>query len=241
MTTAEHFRPVALITGASGGLGRALVAEFAKQGWRVCAACRCDVFETDDRNIWPVQMDVTQTDQIATVVAQLLARWGRVDALVNNAGVTDDASCWQARTAAWERVLEVNLKGAFLCSRAVMKPMMQQRDGHILNVSSLAARSGPAGQSSYAAAKAGLIGLTQSLAKEVATDNVRVNAILPGVMPTGMTAKLTPAQLKSLTMANLLNRMNDVDEVARFMAFVATMKNVSGQVFQLDSRAVRWN
>jgi 3-oxoacyl-[acyl-carrier protein] reductase len=134
----------------------------------------------------------------------------------------------------------VHLKGAFLCSQAVLRPMLKQRDGHILNVASFSARTGNRGQANYAAAKAGLLGLTTSLAKEVGSRNVRVNAILPGVLPTPMTASLTPEQLETFATANALGRLNDPAEVARFAAFLAGTQNISGQVFQLDSRIARW-
>jgi 3-oxoacyl-[acyl-carrier protein] reductase len=118
--------------------------------------------------------------------------------------------------------------------------MLRQRDGHIINIASFAGRAGAGGQSNYAAAKAGLLGLTQSLAREVGSCNVRVNAVLPGVLPTPMTARLTPGQWAALTGANVLGRINSLSEVARFLVFLAGMKNVSGQVFQLDSRIAPW-
>ena len=118
--------------------------------------------------------------------------------------------------------------------------MIRQRDGHIINVSSWAGRCGARGQANYAAAKAGLLGLTAALAKEVGAHNVRVNAVLPGVLPTPMTAKLNEKQLQELVAANALGRINSVAEVARFIAFLATTKNLSGQVFQLDSRIAGW-
>ena len=231
---------MALVTGAGGGLGRGLVAEFAAQGWQVCAACHRDNFPAKSATVWPVQLDVTKAVQVNDAIEQMLARWGRVDALVNNAGVTSDCGILKIDGDEWDRVLNVNLKGAFLCSQAVLGPMLKQRDGHIINVSSFAARHGPAGQGGYVAAKAGLIGLTEALAKESGSRNVRVNAVLPGVMPTPMTAKLSAAQLDGLAAANTLKRFNDVDEVARFIVFLAAMENVSGQVFQLDSRIARW-
>ena len=118
--------------------------------------------------------------------------------------------------------------------------MLRQRHGHIINVSSYSGRVGARGQTNYAAAKAGLLGLTQSLAREVGSRNVRVNAVLPGVLPTAMTAALGPETQAAFAAANALGRINSIAEVARFIVFLATLENVSGQLFQLDSRIARW-
>ena len=236
----SSIKKIALITGAAGGLGQALTAEFTAQGWCVAAAYHSLKSGAVSDSVWPVQLDVSDRDQAQAAVKQLLVRWGRVDALVNNAGVTADSSIPRMSNDNWDRVLNVNLKGAFLCSQAVLPAMLKQRDGHILNIASFAARSGPRGQANYAAAKAGLIGLTESLAREVGSRNIRVNAILPGVLPTPMTSKLTAAQLNELSAANALGRLNSLAEVARFVVFVARTQNISGQIFQLDSRVGRW-
>jgi 3-oxoacyl-[acyl-carrier protein] reductase len=232
---------VALVTGAGGGLGSGLVGEFAAQGWRVVAAGhRAPPDLTETELIWPVAMDVTDADQVEAVVKGVLERWGRIDLLINNAGITADGLSWQITEDEWERVLAVNLKGAFLCARAVIRPMLKQREGQIINISSLSGRQGQRGQANYAASKAGLLGLTEALAKEAGTRNVRVNAILPGVLPTPMTAGLGEKVLEEYARANTLGRLNTIAEVARFTVFLAGMKNVSGQVFQLDSRVARW-
>jgi 3-oxoacyl-[acyl-carrier protein] reductase len=238
-TTATRERTV-LITGAAGGLGRELVAEFAAQGWRVAAAYHSSTSAAETGRIWPIRFDVTRRAQVQAAVQQVLARWGRMDALINNAGVTADGLISQTSGDDWDRVLDANLKGAFLCSQAVLPAMLKQRDGHVINISSFSARHGPVGQASYAAAKAGLIGLTGSLAKEAGSRNIRVNAVLPGVLPTPMTARLSEARLRELAAANALGRLNSPAEVARFTAFLATTRNISGQMFQLDSRIGRW-
>jgi 3-oxoacyl-[acyl-carrier protein] reductase len=160
--------------------------------------------------------------------------------LVNCAGVTADNLLTRISEEEWDRVLDVNLKGAFFCSQAVLRPMMSRREGHIINISSFAARNGTRGQANYAAAKAGLIGLTESLAKEVGPRNIRVNSILPGALPTPMTAKLAGPRVNELASANALGRLNTVSEVARFAGFLAATQNISGQSFQLDSRIARW-
>lgn len=231
---------VVLVTGAAGGLGLGLVAEFAAQGWRVAAAHHRASPHAETDSLWPIALDVTDRAQSAAVVEQLLARWGRIDVLLNNAGTTADKLLSQMTEDEWDRVLAVNLKGAFLCAQAVARAMCRQRDGHIINLSSFSGQVGARGQANYAAAKAGLIGLTQSLAKELGSRNVRVNAVLPGVLPTPMTAQLGAEQLAAFAAANALGRINDVAEVARCIAFLATLQNVSGQVFQLDSRIAPW-
>ena len=238
MESASH--PVVIITGAAGGLGRALVNAFTAQGWRVAAAYHSQTALKESEQVRPVQVDVTNRVQVREVFEQVEKRWGRIDVLINNAGVTADRLSWQMEEGDWDRVLDVNLKGAFLCSQAVLRRMLGRREGHIVNISSFAARHGPRGQAGYAAAKAGLLGLTESLAREAGSRNVRVNAVLPGLLRTSMTAKLTEDQLNELTEANALRRLNSVEEAARFVVFLATTQNISGQIFQLDSRIARW-
>src|SRR2546429_8565997 len=230
---------VVLITGASGGLGKALVAQFAGQGWRVVAASRQPP-GSEAKQVWPLAVDVTNRKQAESVVEQVIERWQRIDALINNAGAIIDSPVWEMEDEHFEKVLSVNLKGAFICSQAVLRPTLCQRDGHIVNISSFSGRAGARGQANYAAAKAGLFGLTQSLAQEVGSRNIRVNAVLPGVLPTGMTSHLKPEQLEAFANANALKRINSVDEVARFIAFLVTTQNISGQLFQLDSRISPW-
>ena len=231
---------VALITGASGGLGQALVAEFLAGDWRVVAGFHHENFHPETDRLWPLRLDVTSRENVEEAVAQVTAGWERVDLLINNAGNTADGLVGQLSDEDWQRVLDVHLKGAFLCSQAVLRPMLRQRDGHILNIASFSARTGNRGQANYAAAKAGLLGLTTSLAREVGSRNVRVNAILPGVLPPPMTAGLSAEQREGFTAANALGRLNDPTEVARFAAFLASTRNISGQFFQLDSRIARW-
>ena len=296
---------VVLITGAGGGLGQALVAEFAAQGWRVVAAAHRQApalpspepecarpraqqaqktpttesaanvsrawhvaapgdgrapnrsprsmagervqkeqgaFQepAQENPIWPVQLDVTNSRQTAEVLDQTLQRWQRLDVLVNNAGAISDHALWQMKCEDWDSVLSVNLKGAFLCAQAAARVMARQREGQIISIGSHSGRAGARGQANYAAAKAGLIGLTTSLARELGSRNVRANVVLPGVLRTAMTAPLAPEQLQALAEANALGRLNAVAEVARFVVFLAGLQNVSGQIFQLDSRIARW-
>ncbi len=231
---------VVLVSGAAGGLGQGLLREFTVQGWQVAAGFHQTKPTIQSESIWPVPLDVTQLASVQDAVRQVLDRWGRLDVLINNAGITRDQPLWKMNTADWDQVLAVNLKGAALCAQAVLPVMFRQREGHIINLSSFSGRAGARGQANYAAAKAGLLGLTQALAKEAGRRNIRVNAVLPGVLPTALTAQLKSEQLKSFADANVLGRINSIAEVARFTAFLATLQNVSGQLFQLDSRIARW-
>jgi 3-oxoacyl-[acyl-carrier protein] reductase len=233
-------QPVVVVTGAAGGLGRALVAGFLRAGWKVIAASRRAADWNTDPALLPLILDVADRESVQAGIGQVLERCGRIDCLVNNAGLALDDSVARLSDDDWQRVFDVNLKGAFLCAQAVSRTMASAREGHIVNIASFAARAGTRGQSAYAAAKAGLIGFTQSLAKELGSRNVRANAVLPGVLPTGMTAGLTPDQWDALAGNNVLGRIGTLDEVAAFIVHLAGMKHVSGQVFQLDSRIASW-
>jgi 3-oxoacyl-[acyl-carrier protein] reductase len=232
--------PVTLITGAAGGLGQALVERFALEGWRVAAGWYRRPCAASGPNVAPVELDVTSPASVTAAVDAVTRNWGRLDALVHNAGVRADRLVAQMSGAEWDRVMAVHLRGAFLCARAVLPVMLARGTGHILHVASLSARSGHFGQANYAAAKAGLIGLTQALAREAGPGNVRVNAILPGVLRTPMTEALTAPQFDALARENVLGRLSDPGEVARCVVFLASLQHVSGQVFALDSRIGRW-
>jgi len=240
MPPSNPSQKVVLITGAAGGLGQALSGAFLDAGWQVAAGQnRTQKHERSDTLI-PIQMDVTHRDEVAAAMDIVLATWGRIDVLINNAGITADGALARLSESDWQRVMDVNLKGAYLCSQAVIRPMFKQRRGHIINISSFAAKNGHLGQPNYVAAKAGLVGLTQSLAKEAGARNVRVNAIFPGVLDTPMTEHLTEDQRARIADSNVLNRTTTLDEVSAFILHLAGMEHVSGQVFQLDSRVGKW-
>ena len=240
MKPAASLSPVVLITGAAGGLGTALVDGFHAAGWRVAAACRTHPLASTPSPVWRFSMDVTQSAAVEARVAEVEARLGQIDLLINNAGIADDALLTRMSVDAWQRVLDVNLRGAFLCARAVLPGMVARRDGQILNIASFGGRVGRAGQANYSASKAGLIGLTVALAKEHGAENIRVNALLPGFLRTQLVGNLNETELAAHAASNTLNRLNSTEEVARFATFLATMRNVSGQVFQLDSRIGSW-
>jgi 3-oxoacyl-[acyl-carrier protein] reductase len=233
-------RRVAVVTGAAGGLGMGIVEELARQGWSVAAGWHRREPARIEGDVFAVPLDVTDVGSVQGAIDGVLERWGRIDLLVNNAGIVSDALLARMEDPMWDQVLDVNLDGAFRCARAVVRPMMRQRDGQILNITSYGGRVGRAGQANYAASKAALFGFTQSLACELGSRNIRVNAVSPGFLRTGLVADLTDDQLVAHAAANTLGRLNDVPEVARFVAFLAGMRNVSGQLFQLDSRITPW-
>lgn len=218
-------KPVALITGGAGDLAQSIRAELESQGWIVHAPSR-------------QEMDVTDKAQVQRVIGALY----RLDLLVHNAGSTQDALLLKMSEAEFSDVLNVNLKGAFLCSQAALKIMVKQRQGHLIHIGSYSALSGPAGQANYAAAKAGLIALTQSLAAEYGPRGVRANCILPGFLDTQMTHHLLSdeAQSQRILSSHTLGKLGTSEDAARFIAFLHTLPAVSGQVFQLDSRISRW-
>jgi len=216
--------PVALITGGEGDLAQAISQELMAQGYVVRAPGRGE-------------MDVTDAASVAGCIGGLPA----LDLLICNAGLVLDESAVKMTEENFSRVLDVCLKGAFLCSREALEKMSRQRSGHIVFIGSYSALRGPAGQGNYAAAKAGMIALMQSLATEYGGRNIRVNCILPGFMETRMTAHLTEEAKDAFRQAHALGRFNTVMEVARFVAFLdASLPHTSGQIFNLDSRRHRW-
>jgi len=215
----------AVITGGEGDLAKAIRGLLQQDGWTVLAPGRGE-------------LDVTSAESVEMFFSGITS----VDLLINNAGIIADGFITQMSEQDYDRVMDVCLKGAFLCSQKAMWLMAKKRNGHIINIGSFAALFGTAGQTNYAAAKAGLIGLTKSLASEYGSKNVRSNCVLPGLLETKMTAHLMsdPARKDDLVKRHLLRRLNTVQDAARFIVFLDTMKNVSGQVFQLDSRISRW-
>jgi 3-oxoacyl-[acyl-carrier protein] reductase len=215
--------PRVLITGGEGDLGRALAAEFSQQGAEVQSPGRGALDVRDEKS-----------------VAAWFSRADRLDVLVANAGLTRDGAVTGLDAADFEAVVETNLRGAFLCARAALRPMLAQRRGHMVLIGSRAARCGTAGQSLYAAAKAGLVGFAQSLAKEYGARNIRCNVVLPGFLETKMTAPLPAARREAVRAEHALGRFNTPENAARFVGFLAALDHVSGQVFTLDSRIDRW-
>lgn len=241
MNPGDRARRVALVTGAAGGLGRALVEGLRAAAWRVAAGTHRTAATGLPDGVMRVGLDVTDTVQVDAAVREVLDRWGRIDLLVNNAGLTRDHLITRLAPTDWDGVIAVNLTGAFRCARAVLPGMVARGEGGILNIGSFAGRVGAQGQAAYAAAKAGLLGLTATLAREAGPSNVRVNSVLPGVLRTAMTRELSPTQLDRFAAENVLGRLNDLDEVVRCIVFLAGTRNISGQLFQLDSRIGAWS
>lgn len=182
------------------------------------------------------ELDVTKTASVTAFFATLT----RLDLLINNAGIIDDTALLAMKPEQWDRVQAVNLDGAFRCARAALKFMVKQRSGHILNVSSYAALHPVEGQANYAASKAALIGLTQSIALEYGARNIRCNAVLPGFLETKMTHGTLERHRGRILAAHALGSLNTVADAARFIVSLDSFPQVSGQVFQLDSRVRPW-
>lgn len=248
MIKAEQ-RPVALVTGASRGIGRAIAVRFAQQGFAVAvnhsgehsAQAACDLAARLEGDFGveaaAFQANVAEFDQAKDLVAAVLERFGRLDVLVNNAGVTKDGLLMRMKEQDFDSVLDVNLKGAFNCMRHAVKPMMKQRSGSIVNLSSIVGVRGNAGQVNYAASKAGIIGMTKAAAKELASRNITVNAVAPGFIQTDMTADLLEGAGKDgLTSRIGLGRVGTPEDVAEAVCFLAgpTAGYITGQVLAVD-------
>ena len=234
---------VVLVTGASRGLGRAIALGFGRTGDRIVVNYRTDAVEAE-RTVRAVaeaggtavayQADVRDAKSVAAMVAATMDRWGRLDILVCNAAATEDRLLLRVSDEAWDRVVATTLTGAFHCLQQAGAVMQARKAGAVILIGSLAGLQGRAGQSPYAAAKAGLIGLMRSVAREWGSSNVRINMVLPGWHATALTGfrdDPAPAPFKPV-----LGRGTTPDAVAEFVVGLAALPNVSGQVFTLDSR-----
>ena len=235
----------AVVTGGSRGIGRAICEKLAQQGFAVCVnyagnaaaaeetVAQCAAYGVE---AFAVQADVSTAEGCNALFEAAMAKFGRVDVLVNNAGVTRDGLVLRMSEEDFDKVLDTNLKGAFLCCKAAAKIMMRQRYGRIVNMSSIVGLRGNAGQANYAASKAGLIGLTKSLAKELASRNITVNAIAPGFIATDMTDAMTEAA-RAATLASIpAGHIGKPEDVAQAAAFFAAESSayITGQVLCVD-------
>ena len=231
---------VAVVTGASRGLGRQIAVSLGKAGYHVAVNYKESAREAEEAarlaggQSVAIKADVGNLQGVEAMAEEIHRRWGRVDALVNNAGVAKDGLLVRCAEDDWDEVLRVNLKGCVNTVRSFVPLMMQSGGGHIINISSRSS-GGKIGQVSYSASKASLLGLTSTLARELAEYNIRVNAILPGYMATEMGMKAEEA----MTMAreeSVMGSLSDPEEVAGFIAYLLSTRNITGQTFCLDSR-----
>ena len=220
---------VAIVTGASRGIGRAVARTLASAGASVVAGARGEnaaavvkeITEAGGKAI-AVALDVTDAASIAEAVASASSVFGRVDILVNNAGITRDTLMLRMKRDDWDAVIATNLTGAFTCTQAVLKGMVKQRYGRIVTISSVVGQSGNAGQANYAASKAGLIGFSKALAREVASRNITVNVVAPGLIDTDMTRAITDAAQQDWTASIPLGRLGTPDDIAAAVCFLAS-------------------
>jgi 3-oxoacyl-[acyl-carrier protein] reductase len=239
---------IALVTGASRGIGAAIARRLGAEGATVLAAARsAEGLERVVSEIVAgagraeaVQLDVSDAASIESAVKESLASHGQIDVLVNNAGITEDNLVLRMSREAWDRVITTNLTGAFLLTQAVVKSMVRRRYGRIVNVTSIVGLMGNAGQANYAAAKAGLVGLTKSVARELGSRNVTCNAVAPGFIETAMTDRMTEEARAALTGQIPLQRLGRPEDVANAVAYLAseeagyvtgTVLNVSGGLY----------
>jgi 3-oxoacyl-[acyl-carrier protein] reductase len=235
---------VALVTGASRGIGRAVAKALCAEGASVALGARdaaslaAAVAEAAAAGgqAWPVRLDVTERASVDAAVAAVLQRHGRLDCLVNNAGITRDNLLIRMKPDEWDQVLATNLSGVFHCSQAVLKPMLRQRSGRIVNITSVVGLTGNAGQVNYASSKAGLLGFTKSLAREVATRSITVNAVAPGIIETDMTAAMTEMAREAITSMIPMGRVGLPADVAGAVVFLASdaAAYITGQILAVD-------
>lgn len=235
---------VALVTGCGGALGRAIALALAREGADVVvndvseesAQATADAVKGLGRRAMVNTADITAEDETQALVGAALKEFGRIDVLVNNAGIRRDGLLVRMSEEDWDAVIEVNLKGAFLCTKAVARPMMKQRSGAIVNVSSVAGVIGNVGQANYASSKAGLIGLAKTAARELAGRGVRVNAVAPGFIEAGMTVGLSDEVREQFLQQVPLGRAGTAEDVAEVVVFLASPASsyVTGQVINVD-------
>ncbi len=236
---------VALVTGASRGIGRAIALRLAADGVNIAvnynsgeapARQLVDEISSLGGNAISIQADVADEDQVKNMVARVREQWNRLDILINNAGIRNDRLLMRMTTKEWDDTLNVNLRGAYLCTRAALPLMVRQRRGRIINMSSVVGVAGNPGQANYAASKAALIGLTKSVAKEVARRNITANALAPGYILTGMVEELSE-DLKSQVLSRVpMNRLGVPEDVAGIVAFLCSdeASYITGQVIRVD-------
>ncbi len=224
----SNIASVALVTGASRGIGRAIATTLAAQGHTVIGTATSDAGAAAISDALAAhggrgqRLDVNDGPAVEALIESIVKANGALHVLVNNAGITRDTLAMRMKDADWDAVVDTNLKAVFRCSRAVMRTMMKQRFGRIINITSVVGASGNAGQANYAAAKAGVAGMTRALARELGSRNITVNCVAPGFIDTDMTASLSAEQRSALLQQIPLGRLGTADEIAHAVAFLAS-------------------
>ena len=242
-------RKVAFITGGSRGIGKEVATKFAENGYNIVINYVSDKTDVEQlRNEWEskgvktliLKADVTKAEEVENVVKTAIDTFGKIDVLVNNAGITRDNLLMRMSEEEFDKVIETNLKGTFIVTKAVTKYMMKKRSGSIINLSSVVGVAGNAGQCNYSASKAGVIGFTKSVAKELASRNIRANAVAPGFIETDMTAVLSDAVKENIHNQIPLKRMGTAKEVANLIYFLGSDESsyITGQVINVDGGMV---
>jgi len=239
---------VVIVTGSSRGIGQGIALAFAREGANVVVSARnkenlktvVDEIKATGSPVLAVEADVSRASDAANLIEKTIEAFGQVDILVNNAGITRDNLLLRLSEDDWDAVLDTNLKGAFNCIKVVTKPMMKKRSGVIINITSVVGQTGNAGQVNYSASKAGMIGLTKSVAKELASRNIRVNAVAPGFIETDMTAELPEKAKEELINSIPLAKLGNVENVADLVLFLSSPKAtyITGQVVNVDGGMV---
>jgi 3-oxoacyl-[acyl-carrier protein] reductase len=238
---------VAIVTGGSRGIGKAATLALATQGAKIVVnyarsseaaeAVVQEITEAGGKAI-SLQADVSQSEEVDNLIKQTLDRFGRIDVLVNNAGITKDTLLLRMKLEQWQAVIDLNLTGVFLCTKAVSKTMLKQRSGRIINIASVAGQMGNPGQANYSAAKAGVIGFTKTVAKELANRGITVNAVAPGFIETDMTDDLKSDEIIKFIPLGRYGQPEEVAGTIRFLAADPAAAYITGQVFNVDGGMV---
>ncbi|MGM3304522.1 3-oxoacyl-[acyl-carrier-protein] reductase [Anabaena sp. WFMT] len=238
---------VAIVTGASRGIGRAIALQLASQGAKVVVNYASSSAAADEvvaeiiangGDAFALKADVSQPDQVETLINTTIDKFKRVDILVNNAGITRDTLLLRMKLEDWQAVIDLNLTGVFLCTKLVSKIMLKQRSGRIINIASVAGQMGNPGQANYSAAKAGVIGFTKTVAKELASRGITVNAVAPGFITTDMTSDVKAENILQFIPLGRYGQPEEIAGMVRFLAADPAAAYITGQVLNVDGGMV---
>jgi len=238
---------IALVTGASRGIGKAIAISLAKEGAEVIINYASSIENANKvvaeinsfgGKAYPIQADISNENSVNELIKTVLEKKNKIDVLVNNAGITKDGLLMRMKTEDWQKVLDLNLSGVFYCTRAISRQMLKQKQGRIINITSVVGLMGNPGQANYSAAKAGVIGLTQSAAKEFASRGITVNAVAPGFISTDMTKDLNSEAILSAIPLGRFGNPEDIAGVVRFLAADPSAAYITGQTIQVDGGMV---